>query len=569
MEYLVLSRKYRPRAFEDVVGQDHITHTLQKAVESGRVAQAYIFSGTRGTGKTTMARILAKALNCDKGPTAHPCNKCTICAAVDTGQDVDVVEIDGASHNSVEDVRELRSNANYTPARARYKIYYIDEVHMLSAAAFNALLKTLEEPPAHVKFIFSTTEPHKIPLTIQSRCQRFDFRNISADEILKRLTWIAGEEGIKIDDGALAIIARFASGSMRDAESLFDQVASFAGKKVTAADVEKVLGVVPAEAMSRLVTALAAGDTPKALEAVDAVLSGGTSARQFVAEFIDHLRDCLVAKTCGADSKLLVRSAGEREMLSGDAGKWSPEAFIYAMQLLGETYARMARSPQTRGLLDVGIVKLGRVEDFLLLADLVSSMRGGTVEPGPTAGEGKERPFDRPAATRTARSGGAIPGGEMQGGVPPSGVRAAGVPAAGVPPEGVPPAVYEALIETARSKGPLVAKTLEQHATITLREGKLSISLPVNFGPHKAALEKEELRAAIEEAVSRAAESQVRLEVTCNAANGVPPGGVPPNGHAAATPESRKRALKEQALSDPAVRRVMELFDGTLVDVEE
>jgi len=564
MEYLVLSRKYRPRAFEDVVGQDHITHTLQKAVESGRVAQAYIFSGTRGTGKTTMARILAKALNCDKGPTARPCNKCSICDAVDAGQDVDVVEIDGASHNSVENVRELRSNANYTPARARYKIYYIDEVHMLSVPAFNALLKTLEEPPAHVKFIFSTTEPHKIPLTIQSRCQRFDFRNISADEILKRLTWIAGEEGIEVDDGSFAMIARFASGSMRDAESLLDQVASYAGQRITAAEVEKVLGVVPAEAMSRLLRALAAGDTAKALEAVDAVLSGGTSARQFVADFIDHLRDCLVAKTCGADSKLLVRSAGEREMLASDAGKWSPEALIYAMQLLGETYARMARSPQTRGLLDVGIVKLARVEDFLLLGELVASIRDGAVEPSPTAGEEKQHPFDRPASARTVRSDGVPPNGVPPNGVPTNGVSPNGVPPERVPPAGVPPGVYEALVEAARSKGPLVAKTLERHATIALREGKLSISLPGNFGPHKAALEKEELRAAIEEAVSNAAGSKVTLEVTCSAANGVPR-----DGRAAASPESRKRALKEQALSDPAVRRVMELFDGTLVDVEE
>ncbi len=532
MGYLVLSRKYRPKTFEDVVGQAHITGTLQKAIESGRVAQAYIFSGTRGTGKTTMARILAKALNCATGPTASPCNSCEICTSIDTGQDVDVAEIDGASNNSVEDIRELRSNANYTPARARYKIYYIDEVHMLSTPAFNALLKTLEEPPAHVKFIFATTEPHKIPLTIQSRCQRFDFRNIGAEDLLGRLGWICKNEGIAAEEGALALVARFAAGSMRDAESLLDQVVSFSGDKITVEAVESVLGVVPAQAMSDLLRALAAGDTKAALTAIETVVGAGTSSRQFVAEFIDYLRDVLVAKSCGADSKLLVRSTGEREMLSGDAGKWSEEALVYAMGLLGETYARMARSPQTRGLLDVSIIKLARVDDWRHLAELVRSLRDGTVSAGETTEAEKQPPFEEPA------------------GGPPARAASLGERA------------WEALVTAAKTQGTLVAKTLEAHAHVKVDDDKVRISLPENFALQQAALLRNEVRDALEAALGQALDRKVRLEVTRDASNG------------SAVVEDRtivqrRKTLREQALLDPAVRKMMEVFDATFVDVEE
>jgi len=531
MGYLVLSRKYRPRSFGEVIGQSHITRTLEKAIGSSRVAQAYIFSGTRGTGKTTMARILAKALNCAVGPTASPCNSCEICAAIDSGQDVDVVEIDGASHNSVEDMRELRANAGYTPARSRYKIYYIDEVHMLSAAAFNALLKVLEEPPAHVKFIFATTEPHKIPLTIQSRCQRFDFRNISAEDILKRLSWMCGKEGINADDGALSVIARFAAGSMRDAESLLDQVVSFAGNTITGAAVQEVLGAVPADVMSLLLDALAAGQTTGALEGIEKVLSHGTSPRQFVAEFVDYVRDCLVAKTCGADSKLLVRGSAERGLLAKNAADWQEAALVYAMQLLSETYARMARSPQTRGLLDVAIIKLARVDDFLRLQEFFSAVREGVDLP---SGKEVERalPFE------------------------PS----AGGPAQKI--ERLSGHAWQALVTAAAAKGALVGRILQQHASVKMEADTIRISLPGNFVPHKAALEKPDMRSAIEEAVSAALGRRIRLEVACDGANGAAP--APQR-----TDNARKKALREQVLLDPAVRRILEVFDGNLIDVEE
>ena len=539
MAYLVLSRKYRPRSFQEVVGQGHITRTLQRAIESGRVAQAYMFAGTRGTGKTTMARILAKALNCVKGPTPTPCNSCDVCSSVDLGDDVDVIEIDGASHNSVEDIRELRANASYTPARARYKIYYIDEVHMLSPQAFNALLKVLEEPPAHVKFIFATTEPHKVPQTIQSRCQRFDFRNIPPDEILGRLAWICDREQITAEDGALAVIARFAAGSMRDAESLLDQVVSYAGSRITKSGVEELLGVVPSDAMSGLLCALAAGDTAAALAGVERILAGGAAPRQFVSDFIDYLRDCLVVKTCGKDSKLVVRSSSERDALSNDASKWQEDGLIYAMQLLSEMHARMARSPQSRGLLDVAIVKLARAQDFQLLRDFVAALRGG----GAAAREvEKTLPFELPrAGPRESEEDAAVAARAM---------------------EGVPATVWDALLAALRTRGALVARTVEQHASVRLDEDVLRVNLPANFGLHKAALEKTEVREAIEGAVSGALGRPVRLEVLCNAAEARDPA-------AAASSAARRKTLREQALLDPAVRKVIEVFDASIIDVEE
>jgi DNA polymerase-3 subunit gamma/tau len=299
MSYLVFARKWRPLTFDDVVGQGHITETLKKAIEKNRIAHAYIFSGTRGVGKTTTARILARALNCEKGPTPTPCGTCDSCRGIVSGSSFDVLEIDGASNNSVDDIRNLRENVGYSSMGGKYRIFVIDEVHMLSKPAFNALLKTLEEPPPDVIFIFATTEPQKIPATINSRCQRYDFRRIVPEQILERLAYICNEEKIGFEKSALMLIARKADGSMRDALSLLDQVCSYRRDTLTGQDVRRVLGLVGTEVYERIMDAVAAKSPAPVLAAVQQVLDEGYDLHEFVVGFEEHVRNLLFVRVNG------------------------------------------------------------------------------------------------------------------------------------------------------------------------------------------------------------------------------------------------------------------------------
>ena len=299
MSYLVFARKWRPLTFDDVVGQTHITDTLKKAIEKNRIAHAYIFSGTRGVGKTTTARILARALNCEKGPTPAPCGTCDSCKGISSGSSFDVLEIDGASNNSVDDIRELRENVGYSSMGGKYRIYVIDEVHMLSKPAFNALLKTLEEPPSNVIFIFATTEPQKIPATIHSRCQRYDFRRIVPAQILERLVFICKEEKIDFEKSALALIASKADGSMRDALSLLDQACSYCQVKLVEQEVRIVLGLVGMEVYVKIMDAIAVKSPAPALAAIQQVLYEGYDLHEFVTGFEEYVRNLLFVRLSG------------------------------------------------------------------------------------------------------------------------------------------------------------------------------------------------------------------------------------------------------------------------------
>ncbi|MBP5232555.1 MAG: DNA polymerase III subunit gamma/tau, partial [Planctomycetes bacterium] len=297
--YEAMARRYRPTTYEQVVGQEHVAQTLQNAIAAGRVAHAYLFCGAHGCGKTTMARIFACSLVCEKGPTATPCGECEICRDVMRGRDGDVLEIDGASNNGVEQVRSLREQAAYIPTRARYKIYIIDEVHMLSVAAFNALLKTLEEPPAHVKFILATTDPHKIPGTILSRCQRFDFRRVPGPKLAAYLRGLAEKEHAEITDDALAAVAAFSGGSVRDSLVLLDQLFSYCGGKVTRADVEQVRGAAGAESVAGVFEAVCAKDLPGALAILDGVAARGANCGDFLDQLIEFGRDLMQVVATG------------------------------------------------------------------------------------------------------------------------------------------------------------------------------------------------------------------------------------------------------------------------------
>ncbi len=294
MSYIVTARKWRPQSFQDVIGQSHVTETLQSAIRQNRVGHAYLFSGPRGVGKSTVARIFAKALNCDCGPSPEPCNQCSICTDIQAGTSLDILEQDGASHNSVEDVRDLITKIGYH-STCRYKMYIIDEVHMLSKEAFNALLKTLEEPPPDVIFIFATTEPSKVPPTILSRCQRFDFRRLPVKEIAGKLARIAESEQIKIDEGSLLLIAQRATGAMRDAESIFEQLKSSRGDTITIEDVARMLGIAGRELYFNIIDRCREHDSRGAIELFTTYYDGGGDLKEFVEGLLEHLRDMLYA----------------------------------------------------------------------------------------------------------------------------------------------------------------------------------------------------------------------------------------------------------------------------------
>ncbi|KPK79334.1 MAG: hypothetical protein AMJ81_13420, partial [Phycisphaerae bacterium SM23_33] len=377
-EYLVLARKYRSATFEEVVGQEHIATTLVNAVQTGRIAHAFLFTGTRGVGKTTMARILAKALNClaADGPTATPCNKCQACVAIFRGDDLDVIEIDGASNRGIDEIRELRSNAIYRPARCRYKIYYIDEVHMLTKEAFNALLKTLEEPPGHVKFIFSTTEPERVPPTIVSRCQRFDFRNIPTRLIAQHLEKVCKAEKVKAEKGALFRIARAAAGSMRDGLSLLDQLLAGGGGKAAEEDVIRILGTPGEERTAEIVAAIAADDAAATLGALDGLLQSGVTLESAVAAVGETFRHMMLAATCGPDSELIELPDSQRQQVAELAAKFSLPALVQAVSACQTTARGLRGLTSGRGLVEAALVRLAAAEKFVDAESLLVRLEG-------------------------------------------------------------------------------------------------------------------------------------------------------------------------------------------------
>jgi DNA polymerase-3 subunit gamma/tau len=383
MAYTVLARKYRSQTFDEVIGQDPIAQTLKNAIKTGRVAHAYLFTGTRGVGKTTMARILAKSLNClaVDAPTIQPCCKCNSCVAINVGEDIDVIEIDGASNNRVEEIRELRGNVIFRPARARYKIYIIDEVHMLSTSAFNALLKTLEEPPSHVKFIFATTEPNKVLLTIQSRCQRFDFNNISAGKIAEQLKSILRQEKINYEEDLLLPLAKMANGSMRDALSLLDRLISTGAEPLSVSLLEEFLGCPNSEKIWNLIAEIGGSNAAGTLAAAEDLISGGISEVQIVDSLIEYMRDLMVAKAAGAENEILVLTAEQRKRAGELAEKFDVAALIYNITTLEKLRWAIKNSDTARALLEASLLRFALSEHFLNIDQLLSQLQANPSVP--------------------------------------------------------------------------------------------------------------------------------------------------------------------------------------------
>jgi DNA polymerase-3 subunit gamma/tau len=424
MSYTVLARKYRSPTFDDVVGQEPIATTLKNAIATSRIHHGYLFTGTRGVGKTSMARILAKALNCLKsdGPTPQPCNNCDSCLAIAAGEDIDVLEIDAASNTGVDNIRELRSNAIYRPARSRFKIYIIDEVHMLSTGAFNALLKTLEEPPGHVKFIMATTEPQKVPATIQSRVQRFDFRPIPPAAITGQLTRICQAEGINAEPAALRRIARLAGGSMRDALSLLDQLHSIGARKISLELLEQVLPRPGDEQVCQLVDKLIARDAAASLAVVDTIIASGHAMESLVIGLMEHIRGMMLLRVCGSQTELVDATDALRAQMIEQAKAFDEPAYVFMLAMLEELRRSVRYSGTSRAMVEAVIVRLCMLDAFTSLrtvAEAVGGRPAGTVSrltgtssgvaSGPTAFRGPRgatRPAEPPnrpvASTRGA-----------------------------------------------------------------------------------------------------------------------------------------------------------------------
>ena len=411
MSYQVIARKWRPQTFSDLVGQSHVTSTLANAIKNNRVAHAYIFSGARGVGKTTAARILAKAMNCAKGPTAAPCGECDSCKEIAAGTSLDVIEIDAASNRGIDQIRELREMVRYAPAASRSKVVILDEAHMLTGEASNALLKTLEEPPDRVIFVMATTQPEDLADTIRSRSQHFHFRALTFAEITGRLEEIAKKENLQIEPGAFAVIARMAEGSLRDALSLLEQARAYCGDVIPDKEVRELLGVVPEDSLNELVTAIAEGSADRALGLVHTFQKDGRNLQHFCREAIRHIRNLLIARVCGADSDLIAATADQRPALAKAAAQFSEEDLTRFFQILLQTDDDLRRKPDARVHLEMGLLRLINAQRLAPMEELLAELRNGA--PAGVTGSGAMRGHAATAVTvsqvQPARSFSAAP----------------------------------------------------------------------------------------------------------------------------------------------------------------
>ncbi|MDB5352888.1 MAG: polymerase subunit gamma/tau [Planctomycetota bacterium] len=556
--YTVVARRYRPQRFEDVVGQDHVVQALRNAITLHRVTHAYLFCGTRGVGKTSIARIFAKALNCVKGPTTEPCNVCDICRAISVGQDVDVIEIDGASNNGVEAVRELRQNAGLRPSRARVKIYYIDEVHMLSTGAFNALLKTLEEPPEHVKFFFATTEANKIPITVLSRCQRYDFAGITPEQIVETLVEICAKEGVSAERAALATIARRAGGSMRDAQSLLEQMLSYGNDALTSESVHRALGIAPDERILELIEALADHDLARVLTLVDSSAQMGVQPPDLLAGVLDFLRDVMVTKI-GPDVPLQAAAPSQSGRLRAVADRWPMDTILAAFQILDQAKRNLRGSSYGRMVVEFALARVARLEDFAELGDLIARLSGnggGTVKKKLSPAEG-DRPPSRPASGGpSVASPSAVRKPDDTDGLA---TEAAATPVVPAPPPPQPElldlqtAVQVWRQELTRKVGLRLGATLSQLTPSALEPpGVLVVSVPARY--NGAADEFEVARPKIEMALSELLARPITLRF-----NRLMPEANPQVASGPARSATSK--LGEALAADPWVREIMQIFE--------
>ena len=597
MAYQVLARKYRPQRFSDVIGQDHVTRTLKNAIEQQRIAHGYIFSGHRGIGKTTIARILAMALNCRSTdrPTPEPCGVCDSCLEIRAGSAVDVIEIDAATNRGIDEIRELREAARYRPARDRYKIYILDEAHQITDAAFNALLKTLEEPPSHIVFMMATTQPEDIPQTIRSRCQHFSFHAVKFDEIVGQLAEIARKESIDADEEALAVLAEAGDGSMRDALSIMDQAIACCGTKLNGELVRGLAGTVGSEIFENLMSTVARNSSEEALRLLDRLMTEGQNPAHFAKQFVRFLRNATVAKVAGSDSLLLQISADERARVGRVAEQFSEEDLARFLQIMLRTFDELGYRQEQRFHLELGVLKLVHAQRMLPLEQVLSqvasetpplrSVSRQTTAPAPSPQPSVSRPqtggpspfeVDRVRKNRGFEPEMSAPAhSEMQSATAAVSVAIAATAVAEREPEveasaetpasGDPATIMGIVLSELENAGhKMLASTLET-GTVDLRGNELVISVPQSAAVIDMMMGPEAKRIA-NAAVSKAAGRPVKVNVI---------GGAPQrNGNPAPAirPVRNGAGARSRAAEDPVVRRMQEKFGAeirTVIDHRE
>ncbi len=545
MEYQVSARKHRPMTFAEVTGQAHVVKTLTNALASGRTAHAYLFSGMRGVGKTTMARILAKALNCEKGSTPTPCLTCASCREIGAGTSFDVMEIDGASSNSVDDVREMRETIKTGPARGRYRVYIIDEVHMLSTAAFNALLKTLEEPPGHVVFVFATTEAHKIPPTILSRCQHFTFRRIPRREVIDTLKRVAQAEGIGIDERSLSALARASDGSMRDALSLLDQAVAFGGKRVAADDLMTLLGSVPHELLRGVLDATLARDAAGALRALAAVQDHGCDVRQFSGELMEHVRHLLVAKVVADAGDLIELGPEEQAEIKADAGRLSLDHIQELFRVFLEAEDGIRTSQHPWYVVEMAVVRACRV----------GSEQSGASPARPDAKV--SAPQAKPVPQPTRATAPPVPKAVPPQPAPPA-------PAAGAASSEPVALAWEEVVAKVQAERPNIGAFLEDSAMVGIAGDVVTIGFPAASGVSMKMVQQEASLQAVSDACAALAGRRVRLRLVA-LDGGIQAPTVADLRRARETKTERR--LRDEVLANPLVKEVLSVFGGEVKDV--
>jgi DNA polymerase-3 subunit gamma/tau len=534
--YQVIARKYRPASFSELISQEHVRTTLANAITLKRIAHGYILSGQRGTGKTTVARIIARCLNCINGPTAEPCGECASCKEISGGSSVDVIEIDAASNRGINEMRELRENVRYRPARDRYKVFIIDEAHQITSEAFNALLKTLEEPPEWVVFILCTTESHKIPVTIASRCQQFSFRSVDYEELVTRMRWICEQEGIQTDDEALGILAHVGEGSVRDSLSALDQAIACCGNTLNATELRSLMGLFSVQSLQEVADALQEGNSQRMLEIVQELERNGRSLHHFCRELARYFRNLLVARISGAETKLIGASAAEQTRMRETAQRFSEEDLTRYLQLSLELFKDMQSALQPRLHLEIGLLRLVHVGRLVPIEQALSGMKAGRPVPVPAAEAPKPRTGPSPFAMDSSRKTAAPPPPPAKPSGPPTA-------AATAPAQDLKSGLYRALCDLGCN---FTADAVEA-SEVTETNGELAFVTPVEF---KLAMSESDLKKAALQALGKAYRIKVTIGTPVNAAP-----------MAAKTPPAEDEAM-QRAMADPAIQSFRDAFPG-------